>query len=244
MDRLIYTAASAARATMLRQDSITQNLANANTTGYRADQAVFRAVPVRGDGMTTRVVAIEASTTFDDHSGAIEHTGRNLDVAIRGKGYFAVQAKDGTEAYTRNGSFEVNADGALVAHGGLPVAGEGGPLTIPAGAIVSIGNDGTVTAQPQGGLAQTVGKLKLVDPAPGELRKGVDGLLRTATGADLPASEDTRVVSGSLEGSNVNVVDAMVGMIAASRQFETQMKLLQSAEQNDQRAAQLLGAPR
>ncbi len=244
MDRLIYTAASGARAMMQRQEGLTQNLANANTTGFRADMSAFRAVPVRGDGATTRVLALEATAGFDDRSGPVQATGRSLDVAIKGAGYLAVQAPDGREAYTRDGALAVGANGQLVTHSGLPVAGQGGPITIPPGAVVTIADDGTVSAQAQGGTAQNVGRLKLVNPPAAELRKGDDGLLRLANGANAPASPAVRVVPGAVEGSNVNVVEAMVGMIAASRQFETQMKLLQSAEQNDQRAAQLLSQPR
>ncbi len=240
MDRLIYTAASAARALATRQDGITQNLANANTTGFRADLVAFRAVPVRGEGATTRVQALEVTTGFNDQSGPINSTGRSLDVAIKGNGYFAVQTADGGEAYTRNGGFEVNAEGVLSAYTGQPVAGEGGPLNIPAGSQVQIGDDGTVSAKPPIGPAQTVGRIKLVNPPAADLQKGVDGLLRTRNGDPVNADETVRVASGALEGSNVNVIDAMVGMIAASRQYETQMKLLQNAEQNDQRAAQLL----
>lgn len=241
MDRLIYTAASSARALMQRQDGLANNLANANTPGFRADQVAFRAVPVRGMGATTRVQAIEASTGFDPRSGPVQSTGRNLDVAIVGEGYVAVQAADGTEAYTRHGSLEVSPEGVLVGPGGLPVAGEGGTLNIPAGTTVHIAQDGQVTAQGASGPAQTVGRIKLVNPPAGELRKSADGLLRIASGEDAPADPEVRLAAGALEGSNVSVVDAMVQMIAAARQFETQMKLLQSAEQNDQRAAQLLG---
>ena len=132
----------------------------------------------------------------------------------------------------------------LVTRSGLPVAGQGGTLNIPADTTVSIGADGTVTAKPQNGPAQTVGRIKLVSPETGELRKGADGLLRMATGEDAQADENARVVAGALEGSNVNPIEAMVSMISASRQFETQMKLLQTAEQNDQRAAQLLAPAR
>jgi flagellar basal-body rod protein FlgF len=244
MDRLIYTAASAARALMQRQDGLTNNLANANTTGFRADQVVFRAVPVRGDGTPTRVVALEATAGFDAAPGPIETTGRPLDVAVQGQGWLAVQAPDGTEAYTRGGALQVSPDGVLVTPAGLPVAGEGGPLNIPPGTSVSIAADGTVSAKPATGPAETVGRLKLVNPAAAELRKGDDGLLRMATGEDAPADPQVRVAAGALEGSNVNVVEAMVGMIAAARQFETQMKLLQNAEQNDQRGAQLLAPAR
>ncbi len=244
MDRLIYTAGSGARAMMQRQDGLANILANANTPGFRAGQAAFRAVPVQGDGLTTRVVALEATAGFSDASGAIESTGRNLDVAVLGKGYLAVQAPDGTEAYTRSGALQVSPEGTLVSAGGLPVAGEAGPLAIPAGTTVSIARDGTVSAKAATGPSQTIGRLKLVNPPPADLRKGDDGLLRMATGEDAPADPEVRVASGSLEGSNVNVVEAMVGMISASRQFETQMKLLQTAEQNDQRAAQLLAPAR
>jgi flagellar basal-body rod protein FlgF len=244
MDRLIYTAAAGARALMQRQDGITNNLANANTPGFRADQVAFRAVPVRGDGAPTRVVSLEASAGFDDRSGPIEQTGRSLDVAIFGRGYLAVQAPDGGEAYTRAGALQVNDQGVLVSAAGLPVAGEGGQLTIPPGSSVTIARDGTVSAQGATGPAQTVGKIKLVNPEPGALRKGDDGLLRLEGGEEAAADETVRIGAGALEGSNVNVVEAMVGMIAAARQYETQMKLLQTAEQNDQRASQLLAPAR
>ncbi|MGZ5271955.1 MAG: flagellar basal-body rod protein FlgF [Ramlibacter sp.] len=244
MDRLIYTAAAGARALVQRQDGIANNLANASTPGFRADQVAFRAVPVRGEGDPTRVVSLEASAGFDDASGPIEQTGRDLDVAVLGKGYLAVQAPDGTEAYTRAGSLQVNDQGVLVTSAGLPVNGEGGALNVPPGSAVTIGRDGTVSAKGSTGPAQTVGRLKLVNPEPGALRKGDDGLLRLEAGEEAPADPTVRVTAGALEGSNVNVVEAMVGMIAAARQFETNMKLLQTAEQNDQRAAQLLAPAR
>jgi len=244
MDRLIYTAASGARALTMRQDGIAQNLANANTTGFRADLVGFRAVPVRGDGATTRVHALEVTTGFDSQSGPLQATGRNLDAAIKGEGYFAVQGADGLEAYTRSGAFEVSADGALVTQSGRPVVGEGGALTIPADSIVSISGDGTVSAKPTTGPNQVVGRLKLVNPPASDLQKGSDGLLRMRNGDEAPSASEVRVAPEALEGSNVNAIEAMVDMIAAARQFETQMKLLQSAEQNDQRASQLLAAVR
>ena len=240
MDRLIYTAASGARALTLRQDSIANNLANANTPGFRADLVAFRAVPVRGEGATTRVMSLEATAGFDAKSGDIQTTGRSLDVAIHGDGYLAVQTGNGDEVYTRNGGLEVSAEGLLVTRTGLAVVGDGGPLNVPADAQVSIGSDGTVTAKQGNGPALQVGRLKLVNPEAGELVKGADGLLRTRTGDPAPADETVRVTDGAIESSNVNVVEAMVSMIAVARQFETQMKLLQTAEQNDQRATQLL----
>lgn len=240
MDRLIYTAASGARALMQRQDTLTHNLANANTPGFRADEVAFRAVPVRGDGASTRVATIEATAGFADRAGPVQTTGRELDVALPAGGWFALQAPDGSEAYTRHGGFALTPEGSLVAYNGWPVMGEGGPIEIPAGSTVAIGADGTVTATPPGGRAQALGRLKLVDPPAGDLRKGPDGLMRTLGGEPAEAVAGVRVQAGALEGSNVSVIESMVGMIAAARQFETQMKLLHNAEQNDQRAAQLL----
>jgi len=244
MDRLIYTAASGARALLLRQDAHAQNLANANTPGFRADTMAFRAVPVRGDGTATRVASIEATAGFDDSSGPVQTTGRSLDVAVQGKGYLAVQAADGAEAYTRNGGLQVSTAGELVASNGMPVVGEGGPLNVPVGAEVRISRDGTVSANTPGAPVQVIGRLKLVNPPAAELRKGTDGLLRMANGGDAEADPEVRLIPNAVEGSNVSVIEAMVGMMGASRQYETQMKLLQNAEQNDQRASQLLAQAR
>ncbi len=241
MDRLIYTAAAGARALMQRQDGITHNLANANTPGFRADQVAFRAVPVQGQGATTRVVTLEASAGFDERAGPSQTTGRALDVALPGKGWLALQTPDGGEGYTRHGSLQVNAEGTLVAFNGLPVAGDGGAINVPPGTEVPIAADGTVTAKAAGGNQQLLGRLKLVNPPAADLTKGADGLMRLRNGDAAEADPAVRVASGALEGSNVSVIEAMVGMIAAARQYETQMKLLQNAEQNDQRATQLLG---
>jgi len=240
MDRVIYTAMSGAKATMARQDALANNLANASTTGFRADLSAFRAVPVRGDGAPTRVSSLEATAGFDATEGPIQQTGRRLDAAVRGQGWFAVQGLDGNEAYTRAGSFHLSADGVLQTASGLAVLGDGGPIAVPAGAEVTIGSDGAVTARLGNQPPVNVGQLKLVNPPLAELRKGADGLLRTLGGDPAPADPAVRVVDGALEGSNVNPVDSMVGLIAAARQFELQMKLLQSAETNEQRAARLL----
>ncbi len=240
MDRSIYTAMAGAKALMQRQESLTNNLANVSTNGFRADLAAFRAVPVRADGTaTTRVSSIEATTGFDASSGPMLQTGRDLDVAVAGQGWLAVQASNGEEGYTRQGSLTLSAEGTLMAANGLEVVGDGGAISVPPGMNVSIGDDGTVSAHTPGQPPMAVGKLKLVNPPLESMKKGPDGLMRVADGAatDDPA---VRVVAGYLEGSNVNAVEAMVGMIAVSRQFEIQMKLLQTMDQNDQRATQLL----
>jgi flagellar basal-body rod protein FlgF len=217
---------------------VSHNLANVSTNGFRAELAAFRAVPVRGDGASSRVYALESTVGYSTAPGVVQTTGRPLDVAVKGNGWLAVQALDGTEAYTRAGALEVNAEGVLSDLQGRPVVGDGGPLTIPANAEVEVASDGTVSAKVGRERPQPLGRLKLVTPeAP--LQRGTDGLFRAAEG-DLAADPAARVQSGALEGSNVNAVESMVAMIAAARQFEQQMKALQTAEQKEQSAAKLL----
>ncbi len=238
MDRLIYLSMAGAKATMQRQDVLANNLANASTTGFRAEMQAFRAVPVRGDGASTRVYALESTIGNDTRAGPLQQTGRGLDVAAQGNAWFAVQALDGTEAYTRNGAFQVDSQGQVVTSTGLPVLGDGGPVTLPAGAAVEVAADGSINATVGNGRPQQAGRLKLVSPeAP--LLRGTDGLFRAADG-DLTADPAARVQGGALEGSNVNPIETMVAMIAAARQFEHQMKMLQGAEQREQGAAKLL----
>ncbi len=237
MDRLIYLSMAGAKATMQRQEVLSHNLANVSTTGFRAELTAFRAVPVQGDGASTRVYALESTPGYSNEAGTVAATGRNLDVAMKGNAWLAVQGLDGTEAYTRNGALDVNAEGLLVTQGGLQVLGDGGPITVPANASVLIGSDGTISAQVGNGRPQGIGRLKLVSPeAP--MTRGTDGLFRA--GEDLPADPNARVQDGALEGSNVSPVESMVAMIAAARQFETQMKMLQGAQEREQHAAKLL----
>ena len=238
MDRLIYLSMSGAKASLQRQDVLAHNLANSSTNGFRAEMAALRAVPVRGDGASTRVFALESTIGYDDKAGPLQTTGRELDVAMEGKSWLAVQGLDGTEAYTRAGALQVNAEGLLVTSGGLPVQGDGGPITIPAGAQISIAPDGIINTTVGNARPQQAGRLKLVTPEV-PLTRGTDGLFRAADG-DLQADPQARVMSGALEGSNVSPVETMVAMIAAGRQFEQQMKSLQTAEQREQAAAKLL----
>ncbi len=240
MDRMIYLSMAGAKATMQRQDVLANNLANVSTVGFRAELNAFRAVPVQGSGASTRVYALESTPGYDDSAGVVSTTGRPLDVAMRGNAWLAVQALDGTEAYTRAGSLDVSADGTLVTQNGLPVIGDGGPIQVPANSEVSIAADGTVSARGTNGRSAAVGRLKLVTPeAP--LTRGEDALFRAADG-DLAADTTARLQDGALEGSNVSPVQTMVQMIAAARQFEAQMKALQTADGNEKAAAQLLSA--
>ena len=240
MDRLVYTSMAGAKASLQRQDVLAHNLANVSTQGFRAELAAFRAVPVRGDGASTRVAAIETTIGYSTEPGPVQTTGRSLDVAVKGKSWLAVQALDGTEAYTRAGSLDLNPEGQLVTQSGLPVAGDGGPITVPPNSTLEIASDGTITARSGNGRPTNLGRIKLVTPE-GPLTRGPDGLFRAADG-DLPGDPAARLQSGSLEGSNVSPVETMVAMIAAARQFEHHMKLLQGAEQREQQAARLLGA--
>ncbi len=243
MDRMIYTAMSGANAAAQRQAVLSNNLANASTNGFRAELSTFRAVPVRGDGATTRVLAMEATAGELDTPGAPQRTGRNLDAMAVGAAFFGVQALDGTESYTRNGGFDVSPDGTLLTSTGLTVLSDGGaPITAPANAALTIGFDGTLSAKVGNQAATTIGRLKLVTATPDDpLRRGTDGLFRSASGDPLPSDPNARVQTGVLEGSNVNPVETMVGMIQTARQFEAQMRLLQTAEANDKSAGQLLG---
>jgi flagellar basal-body rod protein FlgF len=240
MDRMIYLSMSGAKATLQRQDILAHNLANVSTTGFRAELAAFRAVPVRGDGASTRVYALESTPGHSDAPGVVQSTGRALDVAVAGKSWLAVQALDGTEAYTRGGALDIDAEGQLVTRSGLPVLGDGGPITVPANAQIDIGSDGTLTGKVGNGRAQVLGRLKLVTPET-PLVRSADGLFRS-TGGDLEADPLARVQQGALEGSNVSAVETMVAMIAAARQFEQQMKMLQTAEQKEQAATKLLSS--
>ena len=238
MDRMIYLSMSGAKATMQRQETLAHNLANVSTSGFRAELQAFRAVPVQGSGANSRVYALESTPGYDATPGTVSATGRHLDVAMRGNAWLAVQAGDGTEAYTRGGALDVSADGTLTTRGGITVLGDGGPIQVPQNSEISIGTDGTVSARTNNGKPTPVGRLKLVTPET-PLDRGEDGLFRAA-GGDLPADASARVQDGALEGSNVSPVETMVAMISAARQFEAQIKMMQTAESNEKAAAQLL----
>ena len=238
MDRMIYLSMTGAKATMQRQEVLAHNLANASTPGFRAELTAFRAVPVLGQGAATRVYALESTPGYNAEPGAVQATGRNLDVAMKGNTWLAVQGLDGTEAYTRTGALDVNNEGVLITKTGLTVLGDGGPITVPANAQVQIAPDGTISAAVGNAKPQSVGKLKLVTPE-SPLQRGEDGLFRSANG-DLSADPEARVQDSALEGSNVSPVETMIAMIAAARQFEQQMKMVHSAQEKEQAGTKLL----
>jgi flagellar basal-body rod protein FlgF len=243
MDRVLYVGMTGAEQIMLAQAAVAQNLANVSTTGFRADLHAFSAVPVDGAGFPTRVNAVANPAGFSAATGMLSQTGAPLDVAIRGDGYLAVQSSSGTEAYTRAGDLHVTADGLLVTATGLAVLGDGGPISIPPSQNVSIGADGTVTVVPQGVGAKGAGavaRLKLVNPPAAQLVKGVDGLIRTKNGIPAPADAAVRIESGALETSNVNAPRALVEMIELARLYDMQVKVMNTADQNDTIAQRLL----
>ena len=243
MDRLIYTAMTGAKHVFMQQAGTANNLANASTVGFKAQEHRFRAVPVLSEAMPTRAFVVDASVSDVMDEGPLMFTGRNLDVAVNGRGWLAVQLPDGSEAYTRAGSLDVDVTGLLQTKSGYRVAGDGGPINIPPDNRIEIAPDGTVSVVPTFGTpnnANAIGRIKLVNPAEGDLVRGADGLFRLRSGQPAPADETVKLTSGTLEGSNVTVTDAMVNLISLSRQFEMQMKMMQTADANAQRADQLL----
>lgn len=242
MDRLIYTAMSGAKHILEQQATNSHNLANATTTGFRAQLDSFRAVPVISEGLPTRAFVVDATVGTDFSTGSLQNTGRDLDVALQGKGWLVVQAEDGSEKMTRHGSLKVNENGVLQTQNGLSVVGDGGPITIPPEVTIAIAKDGTISAIPMGtkpSAVQVIGRLKLVNPEESNLVRDADGLFKTKDGSTPDADANVTVAGGMLEGSNVNVVESMVTMINLARQFEMQMKLLSHAESNAAKASQI-----
>jgi len=244
MDKVLYVGMSGARENMLSQQAHANNLANATTTGFKADLAQARAMQVFGEGHPSRVYAMSERPATDLDSGTLIETGRQLDVAIQGEGWIAIQTADGNEGYTRAGELQINALGQLVTGSGLPVIGNGGePIVLPPIEQIDIANDGGITVRPQGeGAAELilVDSIKLVKPDPDTLFKGLDGLMRTENQQPLPPAFDVQIRSGYLESSNVNGVHELTSMITLSRQFEMQIKIMKTAEENSSAATKIL----
>ncbi|MBL8485917.1 MAG: flagellar basal-body rod protein FlgF [Rhodocyclaceae bacterium] len=250
MDRLIYTAMTGASQTLGRQAAVAHNLANVTSTGYKAEEHRLRAVQVQThngmpSALPTRAFVVDASTHTDFSAGPMNYTGRQLDLAVQGKGWIALAMPDGSEAYTRNGSLELNVNGVVQTRDGIPVQGDGGPISIPPDVKVSIARDGTVSVIPETGaqnIVNNVGRIKLVNPPEADLVRGEDGLFRLRGGGPAPVDENAKVAAGYLENSNVNPVEQMVTMISLARQFEMQMRMITTAEADDRAATQVLAS--
>ncbi|WP_341938712.1 flagellar basal-body rod protein FlgF [Marinimicrobium sp. C2-29] len=244
MDKSLYIAMTGAKNNMMAQTNHSNNLANLNTTGFRADFAQARSMPVYyGDGHPTRAYAMTESPGSDFSQGPLNETGRQLDLAIDGEGFIAVQAPDGTEAYTRAGALNIDPLGVLRTADGKPVMGNDGPIALPPLEHLEIGSDGTlsIVAQGQGPEALVeIDRIKLVNPDLQEVSKGEDGLFRLNDNLPAEADAGVNVISGFLEGSNVNAVDEFTQILSLSRQYEMQLKLMQNVEQNSESSARLL----
>ncbi|RSU46729.1 flagellar basal body rod protein FlgF [Sphingomonas sp. S-NIH.Pt15_0812] len=248
MDKLVYTAATGLRAHMAAQAAIANNMANGSTTGFRADRVVFDRIELKGGGaqIAARMPSAEEVTDADRTAGAIQQTGRPLDVAVAGDAWIAVQAADGQEAYTRRGDLEIAPSGVLQTGDGHIVMGQSGPITLPPASSVSIGADGSITIVPQGADAsqtQIVDKLKLASAKGTDTVKGLDNLLYVRGGGTLPEDLDARVQGGALEGSNVNMTQALVDMIENQRSYEVTANLMKSAKDMDESSTSLLRLP-
>lgn len=235
MDRIVYVAMTGAREVTRQQAALSHNLANISTAGFKAELNVFRALPVVGEGARTRAYVLETTPATDYTPGPLQHTGRQLDAAVHGAGWIAVQDAAGQEAYTRMGDLQTSINGLLQTGNGLNVIGDGGPIAVAPGQEVLIAKDGTVSTVPDGANRNAVeiaGRIKLVNPPEADLVRGEDGLFRLKGGQPAPADGNVSLTVGALENSNVNPAEALVNMISLARQFETQMRVLRTAEEN------------
>ncbi len=234
---------SGAKENMLNQQLHMNNLANASTTGFKADFAAARSQPVFGPGLPSRVYSMTENPGTDFKPGSMISTGNSLDVAINGDGFFAVLDNNGTEAYTRAGNFRLTETGMLTTGTGLPVLGDGGPVVIPPSQKIDIMADGTISIVPIGvenNATAVIGRLKIVNPDLGNMKKNESGLLVTKNGEPAETDGNVTLVSGVVESSNVNAISEMVNMISLSKQYEMQVKLLKKAEEMDQSSTQLI----
>ncbi len=243
MDNYLYLAMNGAAQAMLAQQNNANNLANVSTVGFKAQLDHFQSRPLIGPGFEDRVYAVDEAAGADFRPGALMTTGRDLDVAINGDGWFAVQAADGTTAYSRRGDFRIDPNGLLLNGANQIVLGEGGPITIPQFESLVVGRDGTISVRASGQSADSlvaVDRILLVGAVPGQLERGEDGLFRSTDGSELPPDASISITSGALEASNVNAVEAMVRMIDYARYYEHQVKLMNLASENDAASARLM----
>ena len=244
MDPVLYSSMNGSQLDFNRQHIIGNNMANINSPGFKADLFKAQSLFLTGSVTSGEARAVQQQNDTDFSDGPIVNTGNNLDVAIQGSGWFAVQDSKGKEAYTRAGNFHINENGMLVTATNLPVLGDGGPISIPPAQEINIGEDGTISIVPidgPPGLVATIDRLRLVKLDKNNLIKDTNGLMKLQQGSPAPVADATlTIVSGALEGSNVNSVEQMVNMIASGQEFNSKMKIMGTAESNAQKLAQLL----
>ena len=243
MDKLLYVAMSGAKETLRAQAANNHNLANASTTGFKADLSAFQSRAVSGPGYASRVYAQDNVVGWDSSVGSQQQTGNALDVSVNGTGFFAVQDSTGNEAYTRAGDLHVDPSGQLLTATGQPVLGDNGPISVPPYSSITVAKDGSISIVPLGSTAQTnaiVARIKLVNPPANTLQRGADGLFHSTSTDPVDADAATTVTPGTLESSNVNIASAMVNMIELARQFDMQIKAVHAADDNAQSATKLL----
>ncbi|KIU51325.1 MULTISPECIES: flagellar basal body rod protein FlgF [Pseudomonas] len=243
MDKMLYVAMTGASQNALAQRAHANNLANISTSGFQRDLEQARSMPVFGDSFPARAYAMTERPATDFSPGAMQETGRDLDIAIGGDGFIAVQAPDGSEAYVRTASLNIDALGVLRAGNGMPVMGNGGPIAVPPEQKVEIGQDGTISIRAMGEgprVMAEVDRIKLVNPDVKTLNKGLDGMIHTKSGQPADADANVQVVSGFLEASNVNAVEEMTSVLALSRQFELHVKMMTTAKEGDEAMARVL----
>lgn len=243
MDRLIYTAMSGMTDSMVRQRVIASNMANAQTIGFRAEMLYSTPVTLKGPALEARAMTEGEVRGADMSAGSITQTGRPLDIAIGGDALLAVQAQDGSEAYTRRGDLSISPTGVLQNGDGRPVIGQGGPITLPLGADAMISNDGAVLvrdpASPDAPPTE-IDRIKLASPKGSQIMKGIDGLFRVPGDGVLPDDENAKVVAGALEQSNVKPTEVIVQMIEAQRLFDLRTKLISTARDVDESGTALM----
>jgi len=245
MDRSVYVAMTGATQIMRAQEAVSHNLANASTVGFKSELSAFQSVPVQGDGRPARINAVAQGIGQSSGQGSPINTGRSLDVSVRGAGWIAVQAPDGSEAYTRAGDLQLTADGGLTDSRGNPVMGGSGPITIPPASEISVGADGTISSVPLGqgpNSVSTLDRIKLVNPDIAQMTQGADGLMHMSDGSTAGLDDTVTIASGVLEGSNVNPSAELVKMIALSRQYDMQVKSIKTSEDNADASLKLMQA--
>ena len=247
MDKLVYTAASGLKGHLAAQAAIANNMANASTIGFKAERIIFDQLSIEGPGLHTGQPAAEASTDIDRNPGTVIATGNPLDIAVQGDAWIAVQAADGSEAYTRRGDLSIAPSGVLETGDGFPVIGSGGPITVPPAQKVAIGPDGSISIVPfgaeKGAPPVILDKIKLASTQGSDTVKGLDNLLHVRSGGILPDDATAAVQTGALEGSNVNLTQSLVDMIENQRSYEVQANLLKQAKEMDESAASLMRLP-